>query len=192
MISTRTLTRTALFLALALAIQLLRFPQPITGPAINALLLLAALMIGPWPAVLIGCLTPGVALLVGIIPPIVSPLVPFIMLANAILILVFYGISQAINPTRGSFYLSSQFRSGRRPAVALYSGMGLAALAKFGFLYLITQFAVQWFYQLGWIKAAIPSQALLTFQLPQLYTALIGGILAVTLYRYLLPQRYKR
>ncbi len=184
---TQKITRTALVLALALTVQLLRFPQPITGPVINALLLLAVMLIGPGEAVVIGCLTPGIAWTVGIIPPVLGPLVPFIMLANALFSVLFFQFFRR-SPKINSSPLTTanqRFHYKLHPLATLALGAGLAAFAKFGLLWWVSQSLVDYLYQLGWLKASIPPLALITFQLPQLYSALAGGALALLLYAYL-------
>lgn len=184
---TQKITRTALILALALTVQLLRFPQPITGPIINALLLLAVMLIGPGAAVIIGCLTPGIAWIVGILPPMLGPLVPFIMLANTLLSLVFFQFFQ--RSSRTSWFplaaANQRFRSKLRPLTMLTLGAAIAAFAKFGLLWWVSRSLVDYLYLLGWLKAPIPPLILITFQLPQLYSALTGGALALLLYAYL-------
>ena len=66
--TTRWLTRTAILLAVALVFQLGGFPQPISGPVINLVLYLAALINGILSGVIIGLFTPFVASLTGILP----------------------------------------------------------------------------------------------------------------------------
>lgn len=88
-IFTNTMTRTALFLALALSVQTLKMPTTITGPLINGFLFLAVVFNGTLSGVLIGLLTPWIALLQGIIPPPLAVAVPFIMLSNGILCTTF-------------------------------------------------------------------------------------------------------
>ena len=63
--------------------------QFITGPIINATLFLAAAILGSGPAILIGLVPSVVALSSGLLPVHLAPMVPFIMISNAILILVF-------------------------------------------------------------------------------------------------------
>ena len=60
--SVRWLTRTAILLAITLAFQMLGFPQMVTGPAVNAMLLLSGTYVGGIGAVIIGMLTPLIAL----------------------------------------------------------------------------------------------------------------------------------
>ena len=46
-ITLQTVSRVGLLVALALALQALGLPQPITGPGVNAVLYVASLYIGP-------------------------------------------------------------------------------------------------------------------------------------------------
>ncbi len=85
--NTKLLTRTAILLAVALVFQLGGFPQFVTGPVVNMVLYLAALMIGMWSGVVIGIFTPVMAYIRGIMP--FLPLVPFIAAGNALLVIVF-------------------------------------------------------------------------------------------------------
>jgi len=90
--SVKWLTRAAILLALALAVQSLRLGQYITGPVVNAVLLSGAVLVGPWGAAAIGLLTPVTAYLLGQLNPVLAPAIPFIMAANAVLALIFgYG-----------------------------------------------------------------------------------------------------
>jgi hypothetical protein len=94
--SAQWLTRAAILLALALGIQSLRLPQGVTGPSINAILLIGAVLLAPWGGVVIGLLTPLTAFLFGQLNPILAPAVPFIMAGNGILVLVF-GYGRRVN-----------------------------------------------------------------------------------------------
>lgn len=89
----RMITRTAILLAIALVFQMGGFPQPITGPLVNAVLYLSAMIIG-WPGgVLIGIFTPVIAAIRGILPPPLVPLIPFIALGNGAMVLLFFWLS---------------------------------------------------------------------------------------------------
>jgi hypothetical protein len=83
-------------LALALVAQSLHLPQLITGSVINAVLLVAAVLLGPWGGALIGLLTPVTALLLGQLAPVLAPAIPFIMAGNAVLCLLF-GYGRIVN-----------------------------------------------------------------------------------------------
>ncbi len=87
--TTRWITRSAILLALTLAFQMIGLPQPVTGPAVNAMLILSALLAGPASGVIIGCLTPIIAWQRGILPPPLGPMIPFIALGNAVLVILF-------------------------------------------------------------------------------------------------------
>ncbi len=154
-ITTKTITRSALLLALALVIQLGKLPQPVTGPAINAILFLAAALIGPVSAVLIGLCTPVVAFAFGIMP--FAPAVIIIMLGNAVLAIVFGLLA-------------------KRQIVAF----GAAAVAKF----LVMALFVKYLFPLV-IGIAVPAKVAQMLTLPQLLTALGGAVLAFIILRIL-------
>jgi hypothetical protein len=80
------ITRIALLLALALTVQQLKI-QWLTGPAINAILLLAAAYTNIYSASILGMITPIMALLFGIMP--IAVVVPFIMISNVLYIVVY-------------------------------------------------------------------------------------------------------
>jgi hypothetical protein len=151
LVTTRFLTRTAVLLAIVLAIQLLRLPQPVTGPLVNAILLLAGALVGMGSGVMIGMLTPFVAFLVGILPPVLGPAIPAIIAGNTVLVVVF-----------SLFHKLVAGRSG--PYLGIIVGAGLK--------YLVMAGAVKYL-------LALPPGAATALQIPQLLTALAGGILAL-------------
>ncbi|MGI6633269.1 MAG: ECF transporter S component [Bacillota bacterium] len=106
-ITLQTVSRVGLLVALALALQALGLPQPITGPGVNAVLYVASLYIGPLAGALVGVITPWVGLMTG---KALAVAVPVIIAGNVTLALV-------------SGYLSRFNR---------YVAMLAAALAKFG------------------------------------------------------------
>jgi len=148
-ISLNTLTRTAILLGIALAIQALRLPAQLTGIAINAILFSAAMLIHPLAGIVIGLITPWIAVVTGIMA--LAFMAPFIMAANATLVLLFW-----------VFKDKSQF-------VAVISG----ALGKYAFFILTTNILV------GIIGKQLPPPALVVFGLQQLVTAVAGGLLAL-------------
>jgi len=153
----RWLTRTAVLLALTLAVQSLGLPQWFTGPLVNAFLLLASLVSGIGSGVLVGLLTPWIALLRGILPPPLAPMVPFIMLGNALLVIIF----SLVRRKKEVLWLS---------IVALV----LAALGK----YLLLSQAVRYLVE-------VPPRVTQAMQVPQLLTALGGGAIALSIERVL-------
>jgi hypothetical protein len=151
-INVRFLTRTAVLLALALAIQALRFPAQITGIAINAILFSTAILVHPVAGIVIGLITPWIAVVTGIMA--LAFMAPFIMAANASLVLVFW-----------------VFRK-HSHLVAVVTG----ALAKYAFFILTINVFV------GLIGKRLPPAAIAVFGFQQLLTALAGGLLALVVY----------
>ncbi|SDJ96290.1 ECF transporter S component [Natronincola ferrireducens] len=153
--TTYFITRTSLLLSLALIFQIAfrTFAQPIVGPLINLILIISVIKVGVVSAVMIGCLTPLIAFLIGITP--LLPLIPFIMIGNSIFAYIF-----------NYFYRKERLANDYRAIIP-------AAFGKFIFLalsirYLVTLFIPQ-----------VPLNLIAAFTWPQLYTALIGGFLAI-------------
>ena len=145
------LTRTAVLLALTLTVQFLGLPQWFTGPLVNAFLLLASSLVGMGSGVVIGLLTPWIALLRGILPPPLAPVVPFIMLGNALLVIIFSLIT--------------------RKKEVLWLNVLALSLAAFGKYLLLSQ-AVRYLVE-------VPPRVAQAMQIPQLLTALAGGAIAL-------------
>lgn len=112
------LTRTAILLALTVAFQSLKLGQFFTGPLVNAVLFISACTVGWQAGVFIGAITPWIALLVGILKPVLAPAVPFIMLGNALLVIVF----SFLKPLNS------------------YMAVLVSSVSKFGILYIATRF----------------------------------------------------
>ncbi|MGE5592282.1 MAG: hypothetical protein ACM3X3_01175, partial [Betaproteobacteria bacterium] len=142
------LTRTAVLLALTLAIQMAGMPQYATGPLVNTMLYIAATFVGIGSGVAIGVVTPVIAFWRGILPPPLGPMIPFIAIGNAVLVIVF-GLLE------------------RRGRLAAIVGIAAASVLKFLVLSGAVRFVVQ-------VKPAIANM----MQTPQLVTALAGGAIA--------------
>ncbi len=165
----RTLNRTHILLdaarlaglmALALLITGLGLPQWLTGPLVNALLLLTVEWVGVNQAILLGMVTPLGAAVSGVLPLPLMATIPFIALGNATLVSV-YGALRARNR---------------------WLALGVAAASKFALLAL----AVTWLVArpLSVVIAgeaqtlALPPAIVEMMRWPQLATALAGGIIA--------------
>ncbi|SDL29744.1 hypothetical protein SAMN04488692_10384 [Halarsenatibacter silvermanii] len=150
-------------LTLALVFQMSGLPQPVTGPAINTILFVAVMMLGSAAGILIGILTPLVAFLRGILPPLLAPMIPFIAIGNAVLVLVYALLSRmlAVKPKSGFTF---------KNIAAVAAGAG----AKFLILAGAVSFLVE-----------VPPAMARMMTIPQLYTALAGGFLAVLLQKTL-------
>jgi hypothetical protein len=150
-ISTKTLVRSALILALAMAIQSVRMPAYFTGPLINTLLFLAAALINPVGGVLVGLLTPFLAFSFGILAVPAIPLIPVIMAGNALLVIVF-GLLL------------------KKPVL----GVAAASFTK----YIVMALGVSKILPLL-LNIKLPPKVLYALSTQQLFTALAGGIIAL-------------
>jgi len=150
----RWITLTAVLLALTLAVQMVGLPQPLTGPAVNAMLILSTAFVGPTGGIIIGALTPFVAFMRGILAAPLAPMIPFIMIGNGVLVFI--------------FWLFRRFISNK--LFASIGGIIVGAVAK----YLILSSAVNFI-------VVVPKAVAHAMQLPQLITALIGGAIALAI-----------
>jgi len=125
--------------------------QWITGPMVNAILLISAVLIGPMEAVFLGLMPSTVALAAGLLPLPLAPMVPFIMIGNAILIAVFH-YSYKKN---------------------IYASIGAAALLKFAFLHFSVVLIMS-----KLLNSAFTAKLAVMMSWPQLFTAVIGGVIA--------------
>ncbi|WP_350343306.1 hypothetical protein PRVXH_002373 [Proteinivorax hydrogeniformans] len=145
----RFITQTGILLAITLTFQMLGLPQMVTGIVVNAMLVLAALSVGIYGSIIVGGLTPLIAFIRGILPPILGPVIPFIIISNWALIIIFM-----------IFYKRNKFIA--------------VACSSFG-KFLILTFVVR-------LIVDIPPEPAAMLQLPQLFTATLGGILAITIW----------
>ncbi len=162
---THFIARLAIILSLTMVIQLAGFPQPITGPLINTMLFITASLMGNIAGVLLGCLTPTVALVRGQLPPVLAPMVLFIALGNATLVLVFNIIVRRFNFQR-LFWQK----------LKMYIGIISAAFFKFLFLLLSVKILLPVI-----LNIPIPDKVAVLMSTPQLITAIIGGVIAIVL-----------
>lgn len=126
--------------------------QFITGSIVNATLFLAVTQLGVGNAIMIGLLPSVVALTSGLLPLPLAPMVPFIMISNAIMIITF-----------------SNFKK-----INYWAGIFGGALFKYAFLFLTSQIVVNLI-----TNQNIASKASATMMAwPQIVTALIGGVIA--------------
>jgi len=125
--------------------------QWITGPIVNAMFLIAVVLLGSQNAILLALLPSTIALGVGLLPAILAPMVPFIIISNVIFILGFHYLRDK------NFWL----------------GVVVASVLKFIFLW-STSFVVISLL----LKKELATNVSAIMSWPQLATALIGGLLA--------------
>ncbi len=155
------------FIALAGTAAILPFfihLQWITGPVINAIFILALFLVGIRSALVI-CLIPSLmALSGGLLPAVLAPVVPFIMIGNAIFVLaVDWFYIQAKDSSKG-----------------YWLGIIIGAVLKFAFLFL----SVSWITKLL-IKKELAAAVAQMMSWPQLATAVLGGMIAFAILKWL-------
>lgn len=167
-------SRWLLSLGMALAITNLGLPQPITGPLVNALLLLTVEWGSVSQAICVGMVTPVGAALRGILPLPLMVMIPFISLGNAVLVGC-YGILRQRNR---------------------WLGLVLGASAKALFIYSAALiFAARPLHlEMGGREQAVlmPEAFLTMMSWPQWVTAMAGGLLAFGIQRIIKGSRFSR
>lgn len=125
--------------------------QFIAGPLVNAVLFIATVLIGPYNTLILALLPSTIALSVGLLPPVLAPMIPFIMLGNIILVYAF-----------NAFWKKNY-----------WLGVGVSSVVKWLFLWGSSYVVVQLL-----LKKEVAEQVSLMMSWPQLLTAVGGGILA--------------
>ncbi len=126
--------------------------QFITGPLVNAILLSSAVIGSNSVGTIYGMLPSTIALTSGLLPLPLAPMIPFIMLANAIYVLTFK-----------SLYNKN-----------LFMGIFAGSLAKFIFLNACVSFILP-----NLLKVQFLSKIAVMMSWPQLVTAIVGGVIAL-------------
>lgn len=151
-----TLSQFLVLLGIALIVPLFH-QQMITGPIVNATLFLSTMILGVQFGIIVGLVPSVVALSVGLLPLALAPMIPFIMIANTILVLSF-------NALKNKNY---------------WFGVIVSSFLKFGFLYFTNSIVINLL-----LKKEIAHQVAAMMGWPQLLTALVGGILAYLFMRF--------
>ncbi len=144
------LAKFVLLLSIAIIAPLIR-QQAITGTIVNAVLFISAVFLGIRGAVLIALVPSIFSLSVGLLPAVLAPTIPFIMIGNIILILVF------------DFLRKKNY----------WLGMISAGVLKFIFLASVSSVVINLL-----LKKEIAHQVAMMMSWPQLLTALSGGAIA--------------
>ncbi len=134
--------------------------QWVTGPIVNMALILAVFVLGVRGALLIGLLPSTIALGTGLLPAVLAPMVPFIIIANTLLVLTLD-------------YFKNQFQDNTLQ-VTNYS---IALVFAAGFKYLLL-FSTSSLVAGLLLKQTLATKVATLMSWPQFFTALVGGILA--------------
>ena len=162
------ITETAVMLALLVTLQALTKPmgQLITGSCVNAVLAVSALVGGLGCGLTVAVISPVLAYLLGIAPQILT--VPAIMVGNAVYVVLLSVLAD---------------KTGKN-IVKQVTAWVAAAAAKFAALYAIVVLLIcgvlsESLLASGIMKAPMLKALPATFSWPQLFTALIGGAVAL-------------
>lgn len=156
------ISRLAILLAMTMIVQMIGLPQPVTGPLVNLILILSVLLLNLKAALIIGGITPLIALWRGQLPALLAPMLPFIVLGNILFVVVFGGCRLIFRRFKLHAFLTD--------LIALVCG----ATVKF----LVLWSGAVWFVPLIFGQEFSP-QFILMMSTPQLITALVGGGLAL-------------
>ncbi|PWB38707.1 MAG: iron hydrogenase [Parcubacteria group bacterium] len=125
--------------------------QWITGPMINAMLFIAVVLVGLSNAMILALLPSTIALSVGLLPPLLAPMIPFIMISNVVMVIAFDRLWQK----------------------DFWSGVVAGSVLKFLFLWSTSTLVINLV-----IKKELAPTISGMMSWPQLATALIGGAIA--------------
>jgi len=125
--------------------------QFITGPIVNATLLIAVALLGVRDGLLIGLIPSSIALATGLLPAVLAPMIPFIIVGNAILVVTF------------------GFLKGKNYWLGVISGSVLKFVFLFGTSSIVTGLL---------LNQQLAANVAVMMSWPQLVTALAGGLLA--------------
>ena len=166
----RWITETAIMLALLVALQALTKPmgQLVTGSCVNAVLAISALLGGLGCGLTVALISPVLAFLLGIAPQILT--VPAIMVGNSVFVVLLHLLAD---------------KSGKKLLKQVIAWV-VAAAAKFAALYAIVVWLICGVLSQSLLAAGVMKEPMLkmlpaTFSWPQLFTALIGGAVALLL-----------
>ncbi len=166
---TQNIAILGLLLSLTITIQLAGLPQPITGPVINAIFFICTFLLGLKSGLILAFVSPFSALIRGHLPPILFPLLPFIITGNAALVFVYHFIYNKLFYNKIAGFISANC-----------AGILAASIVKF----LIIASAVNWAIPLL-LDKPVPKPFVLMFTFPQLLTAIAGGVLFLISIKFL-------
>lgn len=163
-VNVKWLTQFMSIAAVAVVLPFFIHLQWITGPIINALLILAVIITGVRSAMLIALIPSMIALGSGLLPAILAPAVPFIMIVNTILVLS----------------VDWFWRNRKNDQFAYWQGVIIGAALKFLLL----------FFSINLIAKLLIKQELATviaqmMSWTQFATAIAGGIIAWLILKFL-------
>lgn len=163
-----SITRTAAMIAVLIVIQFITksMGQYVTGSLVNLILAVSALTIGLVEGIVVAAISPFLAFAFGIGPAFIQ-IVPFVAIGNAVLVAVLW------------LFSGKEKAFDKKAIIKGYAGAVVSSVAKFAALWLgVTKIALN---LVPNIKAPQVEKISAMFTWPQLATALIGTVLAITI-----------
>ncbi len=152
LVLTHHLTVFATMLAIATLAPILGAHQQwLTGPIVNATLYLTVIFNGSSDALLVGMIPSTIALSVGLLPAVLAPMIPFIILGNALLSLTFEKLRK----------------------INFLAAVVIASFVKFAFLFSTSSVVTRLI-----LKKEVALSAAKMLSWPQFFTAVVGGLIA--------------
>ena len=139
------------FLSVATILPAFIHQQFITGPIVNAILFASTIILGTEAAIMIGLIPSLIALSFGLLSPVLAPMVPFIMMSNALLVMIFGSLQKK------NYWIS----------------MISAGVLKFLFLFATSSIVISLL-----LKKEVATKVAQMMSWPQLITAFMGGLIA--------------
>ncbi len=163
-LNVKTLSNFIALSGLAMFVPFFIHLQWLTGPMVNAILIITLFLVGIRSALVL-CMVPSLmALSGGLISPILAPAIPFIMLSNVILVL-----------TVDYFYNNIKDN-----AKGFVTGVLTGAFLKFAFLFLAINIVADLL-----IKQELAPKIAQLFSFTQFLTAVSGGMIAWVFLKFL-------
>ncbi len=131
--------------------------QIITGTIVNAVLFTATMILGMRAGIMIGIFPSVIALSTGLLPLVLAPMIPFIMLGNALLVFIF-------NLLKNRNY---------------WLAVMVSSFFKFSFLS-----AGSWIVVRLIVEENVARNIIMMMSWPQLATALMGGLLSFSFLKF--------
>ena len=163
-INTKTITQFLSLTAVATFLPLFIHTQFITGPIVNAILILALILVGFRSALFIACIPSTMAFFSGLLPLALAPTIPFIILSNILFIITVKWFLDK-NENKEKFY---------------WTGILSASGLKFVFLLFSVNILAALF-----IKGNLVSIVGQMMGLMQFVTAIVGGVITYFCLKFL-------
>jgi hypothetical protein len=164
LVNTKAITGFVALSGIAIFLPFFIHLQWITGPIINAVLIITLILVGTRSAIVLALVPSLMALSGGLLPAILAPVVPFIMISNLLFILIVDYFYQNFRNEKTSYW------------IGIVTGAGV----KFLFLLLSVNFIGKLL-----IKQELVVKVAQMMSWPQFATAVVGGMIAWVVLKWL-------